>query len=93
MKETIKKPLVSEKSSKLIAENKYTFVIGASVNKIEIKEYIEKKYGVEVTAVNTIKLPPKKRTRGRIIGYGKGVRKAVVSVKEGSKAETLKKLF
>jgi large subunit ribosomal protein L23 len=47
-------PLVSEKTSIMMEkENKLEFKVPISVTKKEIKEAVEKKYGVKVEKVNT----------------------------------------
>lgn len=94
MSETNPKPYVTEKSSKLIELfNKYTFLISPSDNKVSIKQYFKTKYDVVATDVAVIKLPSKTRRRGRIVGKTKSKIKAVVSFKEGSDIEAIKKLF
>ena len=51
--------------------------------KFQIKEAIEGYYGVQVVSVNTIKINPKKRIHGRTIGWKKGFKKAVVTLRAG----------
>ena len=48
------KPLVTEKISALNEKGKYGFVVKDSANKVEIKQAVEKMYGVNVEHVNTI---------------------------------------
>ena len=49
------KPLITEKTTKLSEANgTYGFVVGMDANKIEIKNAVEKNYGVTVAAVKTI---------------------------------------
>jgi len=75
--------LISEKSTMLASQNKYVFKVAKSAGKFQIKEAIEGYYGVQVVAVNTIKISPKKRVHGRTIGWKKGFKKAVVTLREG----------
>lgn len=75
--------LISEKSTRLAAENKYVFKVAKNAGKHQIKEAVEGYYGVQVVGVNTVKIPAKKRIHGRTIGWKKGFKKAVVSLKEG----------
>ncbi len=89
-KAIIIKPLLSEKSTKMaedIALNQYTFVVDKNANKIEIKKAVEKKFGVDVLAVNTSIRPGKKKSRvvkGRMVqGITSSIKKAVVTVAEG----------
>ena len=44
----LKKPLITEKSTSLLAENKYTFEVDVNANKTEIKQAVEKIFNVKV---------------------------------------------
>jgi large subunit ribosomal protein L23 len=50
----LKKPLVTEKVSALNEKGKYGFIVDTDANKIEIKQAVEKQYGVNVERVNTM---------------------------------------
>jgi len=52
-RDIIIRPLISEKSSDLMEDLKYTFVVSKSANKIEIKRALEEIFDVKVKAVNT----------------------------------------
>jgi large subunit ribosomal protein L23 len=75
--------LISEKSTMLAAQNKYVFKVTKDAGKFQIKEAVEGYYGVQVVSVNTITINPKKRIHGRTIGWKKGFKKAVVTLREG----------
>jgi len=75
--------LISEKSTLLATQNKYVFKVTKEAGKFQIKEAIEGYYGVQVVSVNTIRINPKKRIHGRTIGWKKGFKKAVVTLREG----------
>jgi len=75
--------LISEKSTLLAAQNKYVFKVTKNAGKFQIKEAIEGYYGVQVVSVNTITINPKKRIHGRTIGWKKGFKKAVVTLRSG----------
>lgn len=84
----LKKPLITEKGAKLTDKmGRYTFLVDRRANKIEIKHEVEKMFSVTVTAVNTITLPAKNKTRYTKSGLLKGktspVKKAIISLKEG----------
>ena len=83
----VKEPHVSEKATIAAEKNQYTFKVYANANKPEIAKSIEGMYGVDVVSVNVIKIPKKKRRLGRVEGWRKGYRKAVVTIKEGQKIE------
>ncbi|MFI8596330.1 50S ribosomal protein L23 [Kocuria koreensis] len=77
-------PVVSEKSYGLIDEGKYTFEVDTRSNKLEIKDAVERIFGVKVSTVNTINRAGKrKRTR---FGWGsrKSTKRAIVTLSEGS---------
>jgi len=80
-------PIVTEAATILIEQNKYIFKITQRSTKLQIKMAIEKIYKVKVDKVNTVKVPRKRRTRGRIPGCKSGYRKAIVTLKEGSKID------
>ncbi|MFH0929779.1 MAG: 50S ribosomal protein L23 [Candidatus Moraniibacteriota bacterium] len=75
--------LISEKATILASQNKYVFKVDKYAGKFQIKEAIEGYYGVQVVSVNTIRISPKKRIQGRTIGWKKGFKKAVVTLRQG----------
>lgn len=81
--------MVTEKSAQLAeTQNKYFFRVNPGANKIEIKDAVEKGFGVKVKAVNTQRYDGK-RKRERTARYGKRSdwKRAVVTLKEGSKID------
>ena len=50
----IKRPIVSEKTTSLSEGRKYTFEVDGKANKIQIKDAVEKIFGVKVEKVNVI---------------------------------------
>lgn len=85
----VRNPHISEKTTSLAKNNQYIFKVFSRANKTEIKKAVEGLYGVDVLSVNLIKIPAKKRTLGRISGFRKGYKKAIVKIKEGQKIEIL----
>lgn len=85
----LKTPQVTEKATALVGKNQYVFKIQPRANKVEIKKAVEDLYGVDVISVKIIKVPRKKRRLGRISGWRKGYKKAIVKIKEGQKIEVL----
>ena len=78
----IKKLHITEKTAILNENNCYVFLVDESTNKIEIKKYISKKYGVDVSKVNIAKKLGKKVRRGRVQGYTQTYKKAYVYTKD-----------
>ena len=85
--DVLRKPVVSEKSMGLLAENKYTFLVNPDANKIEIKHAVEKAFNVKVTDVKTISVKGKAKRVGRFVGKDSDKKKAIVTLKDGDKIE------
>jgi large subunit ribosomal protein L23 len=77
------KPLVTEKATYMMEDNKYTFEVAPKATKTEIKAAIESLFEVTVVKVNTINPPRKKRRVGRFLGYKPHYKKAIVTLQEG----------
>lgn len=77
------KPLVTEKATYMMEDNKYTFEVAPKATKTEIKAAIESLFAVNVVKVNTINPPRKKRRVGRFLGYKPHYKKAIVTLQEG----------
>jgi len=83
----LRKPLITEKVSTLNESGKYGFIVDRDANKVQIKNEVERMYGVTVESVNTMRYQGKLKTRytkskvvsGRTAGY----KKAIVTVKDG----------
>jgi large subunit ribosomal protein L23 len=80
-------PLVTEKVSALNEKGKYGFIVAAEANKVEIKNAVEKMYGVNVARVNTINVLGKFKSRftkaGVLSGRKASYKKAIVTLAEG----------
>ena len=79
------KPVVTEKSMNLLAENKYTFVVDKKSNKTEIKNAIEDIFKVKVDKVATLIVKGKPKRMGKFEGRTSDRKKAIVSLKPGQK--------
>jgi len=81
----IKRPLVlTEKGERLKEkENKLLFKVDRRANKIQIKEAVEKIFGVNVLQVNTLIIRGHTRRIGRVQAKRPNWKKAVVTLKEG----------
>ncbi len=89
MRQILKYPLITEKSSTLQgSSNQYVFVVDSSANKIEIKDAVEAlKKGIEVTSVQTLINRGKVKRIGRSMGKRSNVKKAIVRLKAGQTLE------
>ncbi|MEG0998357.1 MAG: 50S ribosomal protein L23 [Clostridiales bacterium] len=86
------KPLVSEKSMMLMAENKYSFEVAKNTNKIEIKNAVEKMFDVKVENVTTRTIRGKIKKQGRYEGKRPDKKKAIVTLKDGDKIQVFEGL-
>lgn len=80
-------PRITEKGSMMGTENKYIFRVAKNANKSEIKKAIGNLYKVEVTRVNVLKVSSKYRRVGRYEGRKPGFKKAIVTLRQGSKID------
>ncbi len=84
----IKRPLVTEKGTRLTAEaNQYPFEVDLSANRTEIKEEIENLFKVKVEKVRTMIVRGKTKTFRMSRGKRPNWKKAYVTLKEGEKIE------
>lgn len=84
-RDVIIKPVVTEKSMDLLADNKYTFIVDKKANKTEIKNAIENIFEVKVDRVNTLNLKGKPKRLGKFEGRTPNRKKAIVTLKPGQK--------
>ncbi|MBO2536408.1 MULTISPECIES: 50S ribosomal protein L23 [Rummeliibacillus] len=82
-REVLKRPVITERSSELMAENKYTFEVDTRANKTEVKDAVEEIFGVKVEKVNIMNYKGKYKRVGRFGGYTNKRRKAIVKLSEG----------
>jgi len=80
-------PVITEKSESLKANNVYVFKVNKKANKTQIKNEIERQFGVKVVNVNTVNVVQKKRRVGRYTGLSTAYKKAYVKLAEGSSIE------
>ena len=88
------RPVISEKatnSSELLSQ--YSFYVNTRANKLQIKEAVEKAYGVTVVKVSTLVSAPKVKTRhtktGLQIGKTNKLKKAIIHVAEGQEIDLI----
>jgi large subunit ribosomal protein L23 len=82
--EVIRKPLLTEKSTRLKEEgNQYLFRVAKTANKVEIKQAIEALFNVTVLEVRTLRVQGKLKRLGRFQGRRPDWKKAVATLKPG----------
>ena len=84
----LQKPLVTEKSTQLLAEGNWvSFRVDSGANKVQIKAAVEKIFSVTVMRVNTMVVPGKNRRFGKAVGRTKSWKKAMLRLKAGDKID------
>ena len=84
-RDIIRRPVITEKSTDLMAEKKYVFEVDPKANKTEIKQAVEQIFGVKVEKVNTMNVRGKVKRFGRYSGRRRNWKKAIVKLTEDSK--------
>ncbi len=88
IEDVLRRPVITEKNTRLMELGQYSFEVARDANKIQIKNAVEAIFKVKVKAVNTIVMKPKKRRvmrsrNQREFGYEAGFKKAIVSLEPG----------
>ena len=79
------RPVITERSTALQAQDKYVFQVALDATKIMIKLAVEKLFAVHVVSVNTV------RTRGKTKRFGPRLvrapekKKAIITLKSGER--------
>ena len=89
----VRRPIVTEKATLLMEQNKYTFEVTPQATKPEIKAAIEDLFEVKVVQVNTQNLPRKKRRVGKFIGFKPQYKRAIVTLAPGDEDKIRRVLF
>lgn len=99
----IVRPVITEKSSFAISEGKYTFEVSKKATKIDIRNAVEKLFGVKVVSVSTINVKGKPKRQGVHSGKTSDWKKAIVTIdtnpsdmtylEKGGKEKTISKKY
>ena len=86
------KPIVTEKATRVTERRgQYTFRVSPDANKFQIKDLVERLYGVKVVSVNTANMRGKNKSRwtksGLLRGKTAAWKKAYVTVAKGETIE------
>lgn len=84
-RDIIKRPVITERSTDLMADKKYTFEVDLKANKTQVRKAIEEIFDVNVAKVNILNYKGKFKRMGRYGGYTDKRRKAIVTLTEDSK--------
>ena len=81
--QVIIRPVVSEKSYVLAANDRYTFRVHADAHKTQIRQAVEALFEVNVVQVRTMSVKSKPKRRGHTAGRTRQWKKAIVQVRAG----------
>ena len=84
-RDIILRPVITEQSTAMMDEKKYTFDVDLRATKTQVKNAIEDIFDVTVANVNVMNLKGKLKRQGRFSGYTKKRRKAIVTLSNDSK--------
>ncbi|MCS7236173.1 MAG: 50S ribosomal protein L23 [Armatimonadota bacterium] len=91
-REIVRRAVITEKSMRGTEAGKYTFEVARDATKPQIREAVERLFGVRVVKVNTLRVPGKTKRRGRHTYRTPERKKAVVTLAPGQKID-LEKLL
>ncbi len=74
---------VTEKASRILAENQYVFKVHLKADKALIKKTVEQEFKVKVHSINTALTMGKQRRFGKTIGKKSDWKKAYVTLEKG----------
>ena len=80
----IKYPIITDKATRLLESNQYSFATDPKADKQEIKAAIEYLFEVKVTSVNTYNTPRKTRRIGKFLGHKPNYKRAIVTLASGN---------
>jgi len=88
-RDVIIEPVVSEKSYALMEVGVYTFVVNPAANRIEIRDAVEKIFGVRVLKVNTLNRKGKRKRNRKSFSYGSRAdsKRAIVTLQPGDRID------
>jgi len=86
-REILIRPLITERTTDLMAEGKYVFVVDKRANKIQIADAVKEVFNVKVEDVNTVNVKPKAKRMGRSVGKTASYKKAIVKLAAGETIE------
>ena len=88
----LRRPVITEKSMALIAENKYTFIVDPRATKTDIKRAVEEIFHVKVLKVRTMLVKGKMKRVRRERGKTPDRKKAIVTLRKGDQIKVFEGL-
>jgi len=87
LRDVLIRPLVTEKTTAMMQDNKYTFVVPLKANKVQIRQAVEQIFKVKVLVVNTVRVMGKTKRMGKTEGKRPDYKKAIVKLAPGQTIE------
>ncbi|MEG4317372.1 MULTISPECIES: 50S ribosomal protein L23 [unclassified Microcoleus] len=85
----IQRPILTEKATRMMELNQFTFDVAPKATKPQIKAAIEELFKVKVIGVNTQNPPRKKRRVGKFVGFKPCYKRATVTLLDGDSIRKL----
>lgn len=89
MYDILLRPIITEKTSLVAEQNKIVFAVRIDATKSNIKTAIETIYNVKVKSVNIVKIFGKTKRFKGIVGTTSDMKKAYVTLEEGSNIDIM----
>lgn len=89
-RDIIRRPIISEKSLRLVGMSKYMFEVSKDAKKGHIKKVVEDLFNVNVLSVSTLRNAPKQKrslVKNKTSYVRSGVKKAIVEIKKDQKID------
>ncbi|CAM2808106.1 50S ribosomal protein L23 [Fructilactobacillus fructivorans] len=83
-RDIILRPVVTEASTDVMDDKKYTFDVDVRATKTQVKNAVEEIFNVKVVKVNIMNVKGKKKRQGQYVGRTKKRRKAIVTLSDDS---------
>nr|AYC64242.1 ribosomal protein L23 [Pseudobryopsis hainanensis] len=75
--------MFTEKTLRLMEQNQYTFTVCSQLSKRQIRQIIEKLYGVAIVGINTYRPARRQRRGAKFSGYRPTHKRAIVRLAAG----------
>jgi len=85
--QVLRRPLITEKMTRLGEKNKYAFEVDPHANRLEVSGAVEKAFNVKVASVNILWVKGKTKRMGPRQFVTPSWKKAVVTLREGYKLQ------
>lgn len=92
LQQVLVKPLITEKSTLLQEEGKYVFHVAPKANKVQVREAVQKSFGVVVVDVNICRVRGKLKRYGPKLSRTPDVKKAIVTLRPGDRIQLIEGL-